>query len=131
MVAQQRHALFNLSVALAALIFFVALIPLLGVLRAQGGFCLLGISALAPLFWRSRKGKTSFDERDRLIFLRATQIAFAIFWLLFVGGVLAAYYSFRNRNALPINLLPLVIWLGWSILLITHSTALLVLYQKS
>jgi hypothetical protein len=131
MVAQQRYAAFNLATGLAALTLFAALIPIVGVAKAQSGFALLAISALGPLFFRRRKGQITSDERDRAILLRSIQIVFVVFWLLLVASLMVAYYALRHRGAIPIDVLPLVVWLATAILLITHSAILLFLYQRS
>ena len=131
MVAQERHALFNLIIALSALLIFATLIPILGPTKAQGAFGILGISGFGPLFLMRRRGKVIADERDQIINLRAMQASFAIFWVLFVAGMMATYYIFQNRSTISIAILPLVLWLGWATLLICHSSILLLLYRRS
>jgi hypothetical protein len=129
MVAAQKHAVFNLIVASLALLGFVVLTPHFGVARAQGAFALLAFTGLGPLFYRRRGKRAVSDERDQMIFLRATQISFAVFWLLFVSGVLAAYTVLKDHEqSFSIDLLPLVLWLGWIVLLVCHAAAILTLY---
>jgi hypothetical protein len=131
MVAYQRHAVFNLCVALLSLCAFGILIPILGPAKAQGAFGLLALTAIGPLFFRKRGGQTVADERDQMIFLRATQISFGFFWLLFVGGVMMLYYLPGGSGTISRNLLPLLVWLGWIALLLCHATASLILYRRS
>lgn len=132
MVASQRHAIYNLVVSLAALGTFLALLPFFGSGNAQVGFALLALTGLGPLLFFRRRGAEVFDERERAIFLRATQIGFIFFWLLFVAGAMGAYLVLSHRSAaMPVDMLPLVVWLGWVALLVCHSTAVLSLHWWS
>lgn len=131
MVAQQRHALFNLVGATAAVCFFLALLPKFGILRAQAGFSLLGITAFGPLFFRKGKGQVISDERDRALFLRATQIGFMVFWLLFVAGVMGAWAWAGGGKLVSVDVLALGVWLAWALLLVCQGSILLLLYWRS
>ena len=127
MVIQQRVAVFNLVVALIAVVCFAALLPVLGVMAAQGTFGVLGLTGFVPLIFRG-KGAV-IDERDRALHLKSFQITFVVLWLLFVGsvwGILMVY-----QTAVPRELVALGAWLAWSAFLICQSTALLVLYRRS
>jgi hypothetical protein len=130
-VPQQRYAIFNLLVALAALTLFAGLIPVIGPARAQAGFAVLSLSALGPLFFRRRTGEVISDERDRSIFLRATQLSFLVFWLLLVGGLMAAWFLLRGKSAISVDALPLIVWLGAVALFVCQSTCILILYRRS
>lgn len=131
MLFQQRHAVFNLVIAFVACAIFLALIPFFGAIRAQAAFALLAILAIEPMLFRKRPGQVNFDERDRQIFLRATQLTFMVFWILLVAGVMSGYFVMKSRGTINVELLPLAVWLGMVALLVTHSTILLILYKKS
>jgi nitrate reductase gamma subunit len=129
MVATQRHAIFNLVVSLAALTTFAILIPHYGVARAQAGLAVLAFSGFGPIIFFSRR---KFDERERAIFLRAAQITLIVLWLVLVGGIMAAYFVLSQQNSLmPVELLPLIVWLGGAALLICHAVAILTLHWWS
>jgi hypothetical protein len=131
MVAQQRYAFFQLSVALAALALFAAMIPSFGVVRAQAAFSLLAVLAVVPLVhWRLRHRET-WDERDHAIHRRAAQLSFMAFWLLCVIGLMAAYHALRHRGLVTVEVLPLLVWIGGDCLLICQSAILLILYRIS
>ena len=127
MVRQERYAIFNMIVAIAAVVLFAALIPAIGPKHAQGGFALMAVLALGPLFFRRRAGEIGGDERDRAIHLRATQITFALFWVIAVGGIVAASYRFPGARLG--DFVTAIVWLGAATLFICHSTCLLILYR--
>ena len=127
MVLQQRLAVFNLVIGLAAVACFVALLPALGVGKAQGAFGVLALTGLTPFIFR-RRGVAA-DERDRFIHLRSFQITFVLLWLLFVAGVQGVI--FRYPTSVPREIVMLGGWLAWAAFLICQSTALLILYGRS
>jgi len=127
MVVQQRVAVFNLVIALIAVVCFGALLPVLGVMKAQGMFGVLGFSGFAPLFYLKRRPVV--DERDQMLQLKAFQITFVVLWLLFVAAVWTACMVYTT--AVPRELVVLGAWLAWCAFLISHSTTLLILYGRS
>jgi hypothetical protein len=124
---QERFALFNLIVASCTLAVFAALIPMFGESRAQSAFALLAVLGLGPFFFRRRDEEVTGDERDQAIHLRATQITFIIFWLLFVGALNTLYFLGAHTRDLLIQL----VWFGTAAMLICHSTTVLILYRRS
>src|SRR3954471_21804024 len=92
MVLQQRVAVFHLVVGVGALGFFLALWPVMGMAKAQGGFALLALTGLTPLVFRARGVQA--DERDRMIQLQALRVTLVMLWLMFTAGVwgLVSYY---------------------------------------
>jgi hypothetical protein len=130
MVAQQRYAVFNLVIAGFALVLFLVLIPIIGMWRAQAAFAFLAFSALGPYFFRKRKGQIAGDERDQVIHLRAIQIGFGAFWLLFVGGIMSTYVYLQHQATMSVEILPLMVWLGWIAFVLCQAVALLVLYRR-
>ena len=127
MVRQERYAIFNIIVAIAAIILFSILIPAVGPLRAQSGFALMALLAFGPLFFRRRAAEIAGDERDRAIHLRATQITFMVFWsILAVGIVLASFWFPGARLG---DFVTSIVWLAAAVLYICHSICLLILYR--
>ena len=131
MLASERHALFNAIVASAALVLFAALIPSVGPVRAQAGFAVLGLTALGRIFYRRKEARIVTDERDQHIAMRALQIGFAVFWVIFVEGIVAAYFIRRSSGMISISVLPFIVWMGWAVFQLAHSAALLILYRRS
>ena len=124
---QQRLAIFNLAIGLAAVICFVALLPSLGVTKAQAGFAVLALTGLTPFVFRG-KGMAP-DERDQFIHLRAFRITFVVLWLLFIAGVQGVIFHYTS--GVPREIVMLGGWLAWAAFLICQSTALLILYGRS
>jgi len=127
MVQQQRYAVFTLCVGLAALVFFLALLPRIGWMRAQGAFSILAVWGAAPFLFRRRS--IVYDERLRLIHLRALQIAGAILWLLFVSGMMCIYYHYRGEGPVNVEIFPLIVYIGCAALLCVPSIMLLILHR--
>ena len=53
---------------------------------ALGGFGLLGLLGLGPLFFRRKAGGVVVDERDQAIQRRSVLVAYTVFWLAFVAA---------------------------------------------
>jgi hypothetical protein len=128
MVQQQRFAVFTFSVGLAAFALFAALLPRIGWIRAQSGFSILAVWAAGPFLFR-RGGRAVGDERLRSIHLRSIQISQAILWMLFVAGLMSAYYDYREHGPVNIEIFPLIVWIGTASLLCVHSAVVLVLHR--
>ena len=62
---------------------------------ALGGFGLLGLLGLGPLFFRRKGGGVVLDERDQEISRRSLLVAYTVFWLVFVAACvsLPAFYG--------------------------------------
>src|SRR2546423_1724033 len=96
MTNQQRHAVFNVLVCCFAAAAVLISIPFMGPARACGGFGFLGLLGFGPIvFYRRRK---EFDERERLIHLRAVTAAGMFMFLLHVGGCLTLWLTYRQRG---------------------------------
>jgi len=131
MVAQERHAWYRVVVATGALLLFLALIPRLGVWRAQSAFGVLGFLGAAPLLVGRSRAQTVHDERDRQIHLRAIQIGTAVFWVLFAIGLCSAYWHFRDDRVIPVTGIALLAWVTWTTYELCNAATLLVLYRRS
>ena len=128
----EKQAWFNLFVVLLACAGFAIGIPWLGVHRAAGAFGLLGLMGLTPLFaWVGRGNREVIcDERDHTIHSRSTVVAFAIFWLTFVGSCMIPWYLYQQQGTISINILPAIVLIGWIVFVLTQSLALLVQYRR-
>ena len=129
MSAKQRLAVFNLSVAAAALAAFAGLIPVLGVWRAQGALGLLGLTGVGVIAYRLWVGRTICDERDQLIHLRSLQVGFGLVWLIVVAGIMSACSAYGFDGSVPSRLLTLGLFLTAAAFVLGQSAALLVLYR--
>jgi len=128
MSAMQKFAWFNLAVVLLSLSVVLSLLPIVGAQRAQVGLVILGLFGLDPLFLRSKRGRTVFDERDTLIQRRSVIVAYTIFWLgLFAGSGLAAL-SYGLDGAVPVSVIMVFPAYAAMVLLAVMSVATLVQY---
>src|SRR4051794_27603950 len=98
MTSTQKHAWFNLAVITLCLLTVFTLVPVLGSVRAQGGFGLLGLLGFGYLFYRKKPGAVVIDERDALIRRRSWALASALFWVAFVLACVLSpvYYGSRG-----------------------------------
>jgi hypothetical protein len=102
MSATQKFAWFNLAVIALTLVAVLSLLPFLGK-GALGGFGFLGLLGFGVLFFRKKPGQVLLDERDRLIWVRAWVLAYAVFWVVFclAAAVLCALV-YREDGAVPV-----------------------------
>jgi hypothetical protein len=102
MSAMQKWAWFNLAVIALTLGAVLSLLPFLGK-GALGGFGFLGLLGFGVLFFRKKPGQVLLDERDRLIWVRAWVLAYAVFWVVFclAAAVLCALV-YREDGAVPV-----------------------------
>jgi uncharacterized membrane protein len=133
MTAQQRHAAFNVIVALATLILFLSLIPHFGLEKAQAAYALLSLYALGSIvyFRDKRKGAILWDERDTLIHSKSIKITFGILWILFAGGIMAVWAFHRNAANISVDILPQIVMGGFLALSLCQSLTVLFLYWRS
>ena len=128
MSAAQKQAWFNLVVVLVCVVAVMALVPILGFPRAQGGFGILGLLGFGPLFYWRRAGKVVSDERDAVILARSWVIAYSVFWLVFVAACVAAPWSFGSSGAVPVVLVQCSVWCGLIIVVGVGALATLIQY---
>ncbi len=86
-----------------------------------------GLSWLFLLFF-NRKAKKDFDERDNLIFLRATLAAYTVLWLYFVGACIYAWLSVAPERSISVNVMPIVIIGGIVVFHLSQSVTTLIQY---
>ena len=86
-----------------------------------------GLSWLFLLLF-NRKAKKDFDERDRLIFSRATLAAYTVLWLYFVGACIYAWLSVAPQRLISVNVMPIVIVGGIVVFHLSQSLTTLLQY---
>jgi hypothetical protein len=128
----EKQAWFMLTVVVLACLTYCVLMPWLGPKRACGAFGLLGLMGFAPLFaWKGRADReVLFDERDRTIHSRSTVVAFAVFWLTFVGSCMIPWCLYLQQGSVPVEILPLILLIGWIVFSSTQALAILVQYRR-
>ena len=128
----EKQAWFMLTVGGLACLTYCVLMPWLGPKRACGAFGLLGLMGFAPLFaWKGRAAReVLFDERDRTFHSRSTVVAFAVFWLTFVGSCMIPWCLYLQQGSVPVEILPLILLIGWIVFSSTQALAILVQYRR-
>ena len=132
MTPQERIAWYNLAVALATLLTFLLLLPILGMPRAMGAFAVISLSGLTPLLalrWRGSR-EPIVDERDRLINSRSTVIAYSIFWVFFVLACMAPYTLYGAQAMIHVETLLVILTLSWVVLTVARSVATIIQYRR-
>jgi hypothetical protein len=111
---------------------FILLIPVLGLFRATGAFGILGLWGLTPLFaWRRRGSREVYwDERDRAINSKATVIGYTVFWGFFVLSSMVPCLMYGEQGSMPVEVLPIIVWLSASVLLLVWSVATIIQYRR-
>ena len=88
MNSSEKVAWIELIVSVSAIVLVAALYPWLGG-GAAGGFGLLGLLGITPLFMRKRAGQVISDERDRLIEQRSSLLGCGAAWVLMMLSLTA------------------------------------------
>lgn len=132
----QKMAWYNLTVIVASLTISGTVIGILTILygmpTALGGLGFLGIAALvglSPILFRKKRGQISFDERDQLIHKRATLAAYSIFWFFFTAACMIPWWILETGARIRVVLLPCMLVVGFIIVQLVQSVAILVQYD--
>jgi len=135
MNSAQKIAWYNLTVLAVALTISGAAVSILavtsGMPKALGGLGFLGIAGLlglSPILFRKKPGKLGFDERDLLIFRRATLVAYSTFWVFFTVACMVPWLVLERGARIPVAILPLMLAAGFIIVQLVQSVATLVQY---
>ncbi len=133
MSAQQKHAWFNLIVAVISILGYLALWPFIGPWRAMGAFGLLGFAGFSAIFYLKSKtsGRVVSDERDQMISLKALAIAKSVVWVSLIAAFLVTLRFFGEDGSIPVQGLSLVVWWSFCAFLVVQSLATLILYARS
>ncbi len=120
---------FTLSgVAIGTLAIIVGMPGALGGLGLLG---FLGFLGLTPIIFRKKKGglKIDFDERDQVIWMRATVGAYSVFWLVFTAACMIPWFIIGPKGTIPIYVLPAMLAGGFVIVQLIQSIAILIQYR--
>lgn len=77
---------------------------------------------------RKRTETAQFDERDQLILIRATLVAYVVLWLYFIAACIYAWVSSVPERSISVNVMPMVIVGGIVVFLVVQSIATLFQY---
>ena len=99
-------------------------------LSGLGSLGTLGLLGLSGFIFKKKKQHEEFDERDRLIFYKSIQIAYAIFWPLFTASCMIPWFIIGPNNLIPINVLPLMLGVIGITLIVAQSIGVLVQYGR-
>ena len=133
----QKMGWYNLIVVLVSLaltgVTISVLAAIVGMPKALGGFCFLGIGGLigfSPIIFRKKQGQLDFDERDLLIQRRAFVIAYSIFWVFFTFACMIPWLVLDTGTTIRVVVLPGMLAGGFVIVQLIQSIAILVMYGK-
>ena len=133
----QKIALYNLIVIIASLTITGAAVGILSIVhgmpKALAGLGLLGIAGLiglSPILFRKKRGQLDFDERDLLIFRRATLAAYSIFWVSFTAACMIPWLVLDCGATIRVVVLPCMLAGGFIIVQLVQSIAILVQYGR-
>jgi hypothetical protein len=136
----QKFAWYNLTVfAIAAAAYAIA-VPVLAAhfhrtlaaaaLPSLGMFGLTGLWGFGSLICDRRK----LDERESLINQKAMIAGMLLFWQVWVLSCVGgwAYLSYvRHQDVVPVTLLPILVFAGGIIYVVTQAIAILIQYKRS
>ena len=137
MNSAQKIARFNLIVLLVALAlsataisvaYFIIGLPMQRALGGLGFLGICGLIGLSPILFRKKRGEISFDERDLLIYNRASLVAYSLFWVFFTAACMVPWLVFERGARIPVVVLPCMLAGGFVIVQLIQSIAILVQY---
>jgi hypothetical protein len=144
MSPNQKAAWTNLAIVALTLGAFLVAVPLLAWWRQEPwtqalgnglGMCgLLGFIGFSRLYYKPVHGRPPLlDERDKQIEQRSRFIAFSVFWVVWVFGSVGAWAVLRRTGweTVPVDILPVTVWIGGVIFVLAQSVAILVQYGRS
>ena len=133
----QKIARFNLIVVLVALAlsataisvaYFIIGLPMQRALGGLGFLGICGLIGLSPILFRKKRGEISFDERDLLIYNRASIVAYSVFWLVFTAACMIPWSIIGPSGSISVNVLPIMLFGIGITLALVHSLVILVQY---
>ncbi len=133
----QEIALYNLIVITASLTVTGATVVVLSIVhgmpKALAGLGFLGIGGLmglSPILFRKKPGQSVFDERDLLVYRRATLAAYSTFWVLFAVACMVPWLALERGTTIRIVVLPCMLAGGFVIVQLIQSIAILIQYGR-
>ena len=129
MNAVEKVAWTELTVSVVAAIVVLALYPWMGQ-AALGGFGLLGLLGLTPLFFRKRGNQVVRDERDVEIEKLSSWIGFGTGWTVMMISLVAItmWHVHLKRDVSP-GLLSALIWTQFALCYAIKGATALVQYR--
>ncbi|MBN1803962.1 MAG: hypothetical protein JW837_01805, partial [Sedimentisphaerales bacterium] len=76
-------------------------------------------------------GKVSFDERDLLIYRKASLGAYYIFWFLFVLAAMVPFFILGPKGTISVKYLPAMVFAGMITVTVVESIVTLEEYGRS
>ena len=117
-----------------ALVVFLVSIPLIGLKIAFGALGLVGFGGLAPIIFqvKHKAGEIAVDERDKKIAQKATMggAMLGLNTAFLMCMILWFVYRAQRKDAISINLLPLIVFAEVIVFWVTRAIAILVLYGR-
>jgi hypothetical protein len=131
MTPLQKQAWFNLAVIALCVLTVAAMVPMLGLRKAQGGMGWLGLLAFGVVFVRKRPGRVVADERDEQIRDRSLTVAYAVFWVVFVlSCVFLVPAVYGEHGAVPVEVVQGSVGVGFLLVITIESIATLLRYGR-
>jgi hypothetical protein len=117
--------------AMAITIFYFKI----GFPRAWAGWGFMGISGIAgfaPIIFKKDPDPVEFDERDRLINLKAARAGFAISYGVFGLLCMGIWECYRHQSieTISIHILPNLFMAAGITMFFTHALTILILYGR-
>ena len=129
MNAVEKVAWTELTVSVAASVVVLALYPWMGQ-AAMGGFGLLGLLGITPLFLRKRGNQVVRDERDVEIENRSSWFGFGTAWVVMMMSLVAVtmWHSHQQRDV-STGLLSALIWTQFALCYSIKGATTLIQYR--
>ncbi len=129
MNAVEKVAWTELIVSVLATIVVLGLYPWMGN-AALGGFGVLGLLGITPLFLRKRGNQVVRDERDVEIEKRSSWFGFGTAWVVMMISLAAVtmWHSHLQRDV-PTGLLSVLIWTQFALCYAIKGVTALVQYR--
>lgn len=129
MNALEKVAWTELIVSVLAIVVVFALYPWLGN-AALGGFGLLGLLGITPLFLRKRGNQIVSDERDREIEKHSSWFGFGTAWIVMLLSlvIVTMWHSHQQRDV-PTGLLSVMIWAQFALCYAINGAMSLIQYR--
>ena len=90
----------------------------------------LGLLGLSGMIFRQKKDQVDFDERDKLIFYKSIQIAYAVLWPVFTAACMIPWFIIGPNNPISSNTLPVMLGVIGITLVLSQSLTTLILYGR-
>ena len=131
MNAVEKVAWTELIVSVVAVVVVLALYPSMGN-AATGGFGLLGLLGMAPLFLRKRGNQVVRDERDAKIEKLSSWVGFGTGWLVMMLSLaVITMWHVSQRRDVSTGLLNALIWTQFALCYAIKGATTLIQYRGS